>query len=148
MATTKTNWINRTGLDYEGDISEFLGFIYKISRDDWFYIGRKQFWSKRGKRWVESDWRKYKSSSNNVKQRVEDSEGTDVLYEVLAVFTSKSSIRYAETLAIITSKSYIERDRGLNWSFDSCKGVIRMVDNDEQQMKHLEELCNGCVLHE
>lgn len=134
-------WTNKTGIVF--DINDYLGFIYElVTQDGGYYIGRKQFWSKRGGAWYESDWSDYLSSSKELRTGLE--YGTIFLRErnIIAVFTSKSAIRYAETSAIIRSGSYLDRDKGYNWSFESCRGLIRCELTDEQQLKHLEDYFN------
>ena len=118
-------------------MSNLLGFIYRITLPDGsFYIGRKQFWSKRGKNWFESDWRTYTSSSNKVNEYL--NQGGKCVFEILAVFTSKSLLRYAEAAAIILSKSY--EDSGHNWSFAGCRGTLKFEDEDRNQLNHLREI--------
>lgn len=134
-------WTNCTGIVF--DINDYLGFIYElVTTDGRYYIGRKQFWSKRGSEWYESDWIDYLSSSKELRGGIEDGSIELEQRNIIAVFTSKSAIRYAEATAIINSGSYLDRDKGLNWSFESCKGLIRLDLTDEQQMEHLEEYFN------
>lgn len=127
-------WINDTGVDFESNLDDYLGFIYKIKmKDGRFYIGRKQFWKKQGKSWIENDWRNYSSSSKNIMKDIKEVKNKTIL----AVFTSKSCIRYAEAAAIILTKSYYPDETGLNWSFDGCKGKLKMEGTDREQMNQL-----------
>jgi hypothetical protein len=131
-------WNNLTGLDYETDMQDYLGFIYRLELDDGrYYIGRKQFWSKRGASWYESDWRNYCSSSNIIRDYLASGEGSLVKRDIIAVFTSKSAIRYGEAKAIIDSGSYFDSVQGLNWSFDGCKGFLRFSETDIEQLENL-----------
>ena len=128
------DWTNDTGIDFEAALDDYLGFIYRIKMNSGkFYIGRKQFWQRKGKSWTENNWKDYESSSKNIKK---DKEGIKNK-SILAVFTSKSSIRYAEAAAIILSGSYFPREEGLNWSFDGCKGKLKMEGTDREQMNQL-----------
>jgi len=136
------HWENQTGIDFIPRLDDYLGFIYRISNKTTgeYYIGRKQFWNKRGKYYYYNDeWRTYTSSSRPLNLFI-DEHGTDSLkFEILAVFTSKSAIRYAEAAGIIWSRSYEDRDRGLNWSFEGCKGTLKFELTDEEQLKNLYE---------
>lgn len=137
----ETPWVNRSGVNLD-DKEELLGFIYKIREKEGerYYIGRKQFWSKRGRYWYESDWRYYRSSSRVLRGYL-GSDGDDGwIFEILAVFTSKSALRYAEAAGIIWSEGYINESEGLNGEFAGCKGRLRFTDIDRQQIRHLEEV--------
>lgn len=131
-------WINETDIDFENDLERYLGFIYCIELTDGrYYYGRKQFWSKRGREWYESDWRSYQSSSNTIIQQ----DGLIARKSILAVFESKSAIRYAEAAAIIESGSYLDRVSGLNGSFQGSKGYIKLSGSDREQLSRLEKHC-------
>lgn len=134
MKDKSLEWVNETGLDLEGSKDVLLGFIYRIDcRDGSFYIGRKQFWNKRGKHWYESDWVDYESSSRTILSG-------DVQIErktILAAFQSKSALRYAEAAAIICSGSYLSTDKGLNGGFENCRGPLKFSEQDLQQLKKL-----------
>jgi len=128
------DWINKTGFNFRKNMDDHLGFIYQIDmKDGGFYIGRKQFWRKAGKDWKLNDWEDYASSSKNIKKEIENIKKRTIL----AVFSSKSCLRYAEALAILGSGSYWPNEKGINWSFDGCKGKIKMEGTDEGQMKLL-----------
>lgn len=128
------DWVNKTGMSFKGNMDSHLGFIYQIDMDDGtFYIGRKQFWRKSGKEWKLNDWEAYASSSKNVKKNLKGITKRSIL----AVFSSKSCLRYGEALAIIMSGAYWPNEKGINWSFDGCKGKIKMEGTDEEQMKLL-----------
>lgn len=132
------HWVNCSGIELTDNVLEnTLGFVYEIRGPNWFYIGRKQFWHKRGRYWYESDWREYQSSSGEVKERCGDVE---VEYRILAIFQNKSSLRYGETLAIVRSKAYCCSDSGLNWRVEPCKGKVKFTGTDLQQTQRLEEI--------
>mgnify|MGYP002642319202 CR=1 FL=1 len=132
-----TPWKNETGVDFEENLADYLGFIYEIELDDgMLYVGRKQFWRKRGTAWVEdTGWREYTSSSNTIKKHVE----RIVRRSIICVLSSKSAIRYAEAAGIILSQTYLKRDRGYNWSFDGCKGTLKLNETDVTQIGRLYE---------
>jgi len=136
------HWENLTGLDITSElIHESLGFVYRIRGSNsgvpWCYIGRKQIWMKRGKHWHESNWREYTSSSTIVQGHC---EGSESVYEILGVFTSKSALRYGETLAIVRAGTYCCLDGGSNFRLEPARGVVRLDGHDQQQLKHLEEM--------
>ena len=134
--TKLPDWKNNTGFNFRRNMNDHLGFIYQIDmKDGDFYIGRKQFWRKAGSDWKLNDWESYASSSKNVKKDLANIKSRTIL----AVFSSKSCLRYAELLAIILSESYWPDPKGINWSVDGCKGTLKMVGTDEEQMKHLRK---------
>jgi len=129
------DWVNKTGFNFRRNMDDHLGFIYQIDmKDGGYYIGRKQFWRKAGSGWKLNDWESYTSSSKNVKKDLDNIKSR----AVLAVFSSKSCLRFAETMAIILSESYWPNKKGINWSFDNCKGTLKMVGTDEAQMRLLK----------
>lgn len=104
---------------------DYLGFIYVIKTEDWYYIGRKQIWhTRKGKRIRETDWKTYQGSSRNVSKLLSGCRRSDVRFEILAFFDSKSFLRYAEALAITGSLSYERQHRGINYSFEGAKGPL------------------------
>jgi hypothetical protein len=127
-------WKNETGINYEEDLEQYLGFVYEIElKDGRYYVGRKQFWSRRNGNWVESDWRDYQSTSTYIREHPE----CIISKSIIGVFSSKSALRYAEGMAIVVSRAYYDSERGLNWSFDSCKGTLKLTDDDRGQMERL-----------
>ena len=134
------HWINRTGITLSPDnLNNYLGFIYRLTetKTGKIYIGRKQFWSKRGRNWYESDWRYYTGSSNIV-NRILESDIHNWTFEIIGIFTSKSLIRYAEAYSIISSGSYPFASVGYNGGFEGCRGRLRYDLTDEQQLKVLK----------
>ena len=59
MLKSNLRWKNATNItNYVSRLEDFLGFIYLIEMENGeYYVGRKQFWAKRGNGWVENDWR-------------------------------------------------------------------------------------------
>lgn len=93
------------GLVGEFEAKDYIGFVYKITRksDSKFYIGKKQFWSKRSqripgrvnKKWTtkESNWKSYISSNKELKSlNPEDFE-----FVILKLCKSKRDLSYTET---------------------------------------------------
>lgn len=140
MPRNDLQWKNATGItNYKSRLEDFLGFIYLIEmKNGEYYVGRKQFWAKRGNGWVENDWREYCSSSKTIQR---DAEGIE-RKTILCIFKSKSAIRYAEAYAIINSGAYLDSERGLNWSFEGSRGTIKFDEEDTEQFDRLVRWCN------
>ena len=60
---------------------------------------------------------------------------------ILAIFKSKSAIRFAEAYGIINSGAYLDSDKGLNWSFEGSRGTIKMDEEDTEQLRRLMSWC-------
>ena len=126
-------WVNASLIDnYEDRLDDFLGFIYEIKLTDGrYYIGRKQFWTSKG---YETPWREYNSTSKTIKENPE----LIASKEIIGIFSSKSAMRYAEAACILWADSYLN-EKGLNWSFDSCKGTLKLTIEDYEQLQNLEK---------
>ena len=87
----------------------WYGFVYIISFPflNRKYIGKKLFFSSRtlkplkGKKRrrrikKESNWRSYKSSSNDVQELIQKHKGKDVIYEILSLHPNKAETNYSE----------------------------------------------------
>ena len=99
-----TTWLNQPK-----DIKKHFGFVYCITNiiTRQYYIGKKQFWSKRtrpplkgrkNKRHytVESDWMNYWGSSNNLLADVEKYGEESFEREILECHDSKFDLSYNE----------------------------------------------------
>lgn len=92
------------------DFKEYVGFVYLITNmvTGQKYIGKKFFWSTTRKRIPgrknrkvtikESDWRKYKSSSKDVKADIKLLGEDNFRFEILKLCTSKTELTYTETM--------------------------------------------------
>ena len=69
------------------------GFVYLIEVDGLKYIGKKNFLAKRGKKYVESDWKTYKSSSDLIKDKLKTHEGE---FKILEFAHTKRELTYLE----------------------------------------------------
>ena len=129
---TGLTWKNSSPIkNFEDRLSDFLGFIYEIKlKDGRYYVGRKQFWTSRG---YETKWREYNSTSKTITDNPDLIESK----EIIGIFTSKSAMRYAEAACIFWSDSYLN-PLGLNWSFDSCKGTLKLTEEDSEQLEMLK----------
>lgn len=93
-----------------GDNSKDLfGFVYKITLPNGlWYIGSKQFYSKRKKKplkgrvnarrsVVESDWKTYTSSSNQINEYIEKNSKEGIIFEIIElVYGGKFELKYCE----------------------------------------------------
>lgn len=91
--------------------SGHYGFVYNITLPNGqMYIGRKYFWSlrtlkplkgKKRRRRVkkESNWRIYKSSSNDVVEMIQECDSCNVKYEILSFHPNKAETNYSEIKA-------------------------------------------------
>jgi hypothetical protein len=117
---------------YEETPEEYQGFVYQITELDTGkkYIGKKNFWkpkilpknSKRSRRVrtrVESDWRTYFGSSEEVKLLIEEKGEKNYKREILRLCQTKGEMSYYE------AKLQFERDVLLSDeyynSFIGCK---------------------------
>lgn len=125
-------WINSTHLtDFEDNLKDYLGFIYEITmKDGRYYVGRKQFWTSKG---YQTKWKEYNSTSKTIL----DAPDEIAKKEIIGIFSSKSAMRYAEAACIFWSDSYLN-PMGLNWSFDSCKGTLKLTEDDSFQLEGLK----------
>jgi hypothetical protein len=109
---SNTNWTYQ-GLCYNGpdDIKLTYGFVYKITRisDGKFYVGCKLLWmpkyrmvnKKKKKSMVESNWRKYWSSSESLQADVVELGEDAFTREILHLVKFPGMIKYLETKEII-----------------------------------------------
>ena len=87
---------------------DYVGFVYKITRvkDGKFYIGKKQFWSRRSKKvkgrknrkWTttESNWKVYTSSSKELKEEIKNNED-GFTFDIIHLCKTKRELGYLET---------------------------------------------------
>jgi len=130
-------WEDHTGLKWF-DLDDKLGFIYELELSDGgYYYGRKQFWRRARNKWYETDWREYKSSSRNVLAVADLIQRS----RIVATFSSKSALRYAEAMAIIVSGGYEDEAHGYNWSFAGCMSKLKLTEQDRFQLQHLFDYC-------
>jgi len=90
------------------DIGDNFGFVYLISNDisGRKYIGRKVFWfhrKPRGKKRrvkVESDWKKYYGSSDELKADLKELGAENFSRQILSLHATKGKTNFAETEAL------------------------------------------------
>jgi hypothetical protein len=95
------------GTEFNDPIEDYFGFVYCITdlENNKKYIGRKYFWAtktktikgKKKKVKVESDWRKYFSSSDIIKNLVKEFGEERFKREILYLTKSRGQTNYMET---------------------------------------------------
>ena len=104
------HWKKSSSCNTFGDVNlELFGFVYKITLpNNTWYIGSKQFYSKKKKKplkgrvnsrrsLVESDWKVYVSSSNFIKDYVQKNGSENIKFEILLlVHGGKFELKYSE----------------------------------------------------
>ena len=109
----------------EEELSEYQGFVYLIRETDtgMKYIGKKFFWKpkilpvtktrKRRKRTiVESDWKTYFGSSEVLKERVQESQNSEMIYrrEILKLCKTKGQCSYYEAKSQFVNDVLLRED--------------------------------------
>lgn len=81
-------------------LTKHLGFVYKITRisDGKFFIGKKLFWFKKGKKLVESDWKDYYGSSKDLKADVEKLGKDAFERRIIKCYDTKWDLMYRELM--------------------------------------------------
>lgn len=94
------------GKDFDGtDIGDYYGFVYCITNRESGkkYIGRKYFYSKRKPRGkvrrvtIESDWKKYYGSSDELNQERKTLGNLSYERVILSLHKTKGMVNYEET---------------------------------------------------
>lgn len=130
--TILSDWYYNNEVFYlpEEELKQYLGFVYLITElsTNKKYIGKKLFWSskilpvtktrkKRKKVKVESDWKTYYGSSEEVKKLVES--GVQFKREIIRLCRTKGECSYYETKAQF-DHDVLLRDDYFN-SFIGCR---------------------------
>lgn len=144
------HWCNCTGIpDNEIDLNELTGFVYKITFEDGsYYYGRKTLWFKRRRPplkgykrvridYIQSDWREYSSSSEEVRKRLADGAHRVLRRDIIGLFSSTSSLHLGEQLAITLSRVFQRASVPLNFRVEGTRGRYTSTDRDEQQLKRI-----------
>jgi hypothetical protein len=106
----------------------FIGFVYLITNKQTgrMYIGKKNFYStktvqvnnKKKKKKVESDWKNYWSSSEELKKDVKELGADLFTREIIHLCKSKGVLNYLETKEIIL-RECLETDNYYNYWFSA-----------------------------
>ena len=102
--TTVTQWEN---MPDDADLSDLAGFVYLIEHvtTGRRYIGSKMFWTyrikkvkgRRKRQKVESNWRKYKSSSKIIIEEIKRDGAEQFKFTILKSYPRRWDVHYWET---------------------------------------------------
>jgi hypothetical protein len=104
---------------------EYIGFIYLVEdlEMDMFYLGRKNYRSKRGnKKGQELDWRRYRSSSTQLKPMWGERPLSDFKFICIDEYQTQSGLNYAETWSLcyldvpLTTRFYNKSIEAITWN--------------------------------
>lgn len=109
---------------FDEDITNYVGFVYCITNllSGRRYIGKKFFWSTKRKQVnkvrkrikVESDWKEYWSSSDELKQDVEKLGKENFSREILHLCKNKGTANYLEAKEQFQREVLENRDQWYN----------------------------------
>lgn len=141
MIDTNHHWDNLADID----LNDYLGFIYCIEETSSGrrYYGRKQFWSKMGKNWVESNWRFYTGSSESLNEAINTHGKGDYKFIIIGIFKTKTGMALAEATAIICSGCLEEPDKYYNRSAPSIRGRLKITEDDAEQLGLIREFIHA-----
>jgi hypothetical protein len=130
--------------DTDFNIDDWFGFIYRIIEKSTGkeYIGKKQFHSKKRKivkgkknRKViisESNWRTYRSSSDELKARIEEFGEDNYIFIIETLHRTKGGLSYAEIEAQVTEDALrVKNENGERKFYNKCIGNIKFIPPDK-----------------
>jgi len=132
------------------DTSKWFGFIYRVTflLTGEMYIGKKSFHvsSKWGNAKAQSNWRVYRSSSENIHELLEQYPEECFLFEIVHLCPSRGYMGHAESNIIhkidaITAKDSLGLPRYFNGRAEAVKWVSRDFDGkvvNEMVEKYLD----------
>jgi len=88
------HWEYHQKLDTENN----FGFVYLITRKETkkSYIGCKQYFVKKNKKEIESDWRTYTGSSKTLNEEIKNLGKKHFQFQIIGEYKNKRSLRYYE----------------------------------------------------
>ena len=94
------------------ELSEYYGFVYLITHRESGrrYVGKKFFWFKRGKHYVESDWKSYYGSCNQLNEERKEIGDDSYDREILHLCLSKVECSYLELYEQVTRHALLRED--------------------------------------
>lgn len=137
-------------------IKQYHGFVYVMTNklNGMKYIGKKSFWSyktpKGAKRKVkvESNWRSYFSSSDEIKDYIKESGKENWIREIVYLCKEEKYMNYLEvklqfTLGVLESEDWINNNINGLWYSSWVMGIEKSVDdykltnsNDNDDIKY------------
>ena len=101
--------------------NSYIGFTYVITHKltHKFYVGTKLFLFKKGRKYVESDWRTYTGSSNDLNADIAKDGLDSFMFEILSFSQTKAQKNYDELKHQIRSGCMEEGNNSYN-------GIIRI----------------------
>lgn len=114
-------WYLANGEPFENAPIDYAGFIYLITEKSTGkkYIGKKLFWAKRGKKKVESNWKKYTGSSKILNERIKEYGIDNYHKEILKLCETRGQMSYEEIKYQIC-EDVLNNDNFFN-QFISCR---------------------------
>lgn len=141
-------WLYKSKKFTSEDIGKAFGFIYIMTDTSTgkMYIGQKQFWSKKTKQvnkkkkkvTVESDWKKYYSSS----KYLQSVESDLIKREILYLCCSKGQMNYLETQLQMDLRVLENQDIWLNGILNlrthhTHLKLDQLIDKDVDKLEEL-----------
>lgn len=158
MATTKDivdsgHWVSESE---PVDPKKFFGFIYKITNTvtGSLYIGRKNFWIKKGKLkgckstpstdrqspkwkercWKESDWRTYKGSSKHLAKEFKKYGAESFKFRILKQCRSRGTLHYSEVEALVKAGAMVIDSKYLNRTCPAIRYKVPLIYKEETKL--------------
>lgn len=132
--------------DQEFNTEDWFGFIYRIIEKSTGkqYLGKKQFFSvkrkkvegkkNRKKTTKESDWRKYVSSSDDLKAGIAKDGKENYIFLIESLQPTKGALSYAEIeLQIIEDVLRAKNELGEKKFYNKCIGQIKFTPPDKSK---------------
>jgi hypothetical protein len=94
------------------DKKDYYGFVYVITNltNGRMYVGRKYFFSKKRKKLVESDWKKYYGSSEELLGDIELLGKDNFRREIISIHPTKGDVNYSETKELFSRNVLEEKN--------------------------------------
>jgi len=125
------HWRSRVG---DFDYAAYFGFIYRVTflLTGEMYIGKKQFYrmNKSGtKRYGESDWRAYRSSSGHLEKLMDEYPPECFYFEIVFLAKTKAILSHAESnfLHKLDALTRVDNHWGLPLYLNKQIGAVRWI---------------------
>jgi predicted phosphoadenosine phosphosulfate sulfurtransferase len=123
------HWTSPVLIDPEKD----FGFVYLISCKitGRSYIGKKQFYSyKKRKKYKESDWKTYISSSDELKEDIRKFKKNNFTFTILGVYKTRGGLVYAEANLQHKHDVLTESDKNGRLWYNKQIGAIKFLPKE------------------